>query len=147
MDKATDVYATYVLEKVETAKEKCRDSVVLVEQRVDYSRWVREGFGTADALIIADGTLRVVDLKYDTGIEVSAEDNPQLKCYGLGALELFDDIYDIDTVAFTIYQPRRQNISEWEIPKADLLLWAEEILKPAADLAYKGEGKFSCGAW
>lgn len=147
MDEATDGYAAYVLEKVETAKEKCRDPVVLVEQRVDYSRWVREGFGTADALIIADGTLRVVDLKYGTGIEVSAEDNPQLKCYGLGALELFDGIYDIDTVAFTIYQPRRQNISEWEIPKADLLSWAEKVLKPAADLAYKGEGKFTCGAW
>lgn len=76
MEEATDGYVSYVLEKVEAAKEACSDPVVLVEQRVDYSRWVRQGFGTSDALIIADGTLRIIDLKYGTGIAVSAEDNP-----------------------------------------------------------------------
>jgi hypothetical protein len=86
MEEATDGYVSYVLEKVEAAKEACSDPVVLVEQRVDYSRWVKQGFGTADALIIADGTLRIIDLKYGTGIEVSAEDNPQLKCYSAWSL-------------------------------------------------------------
>lgn len=147
MEEATDGYVSYVLEKVEAAKEVCSDPVVLVEQRVDYSRWVRQGFGTSDALIIADGTLRIIDLKYGTGIAVSAEDNPQLKCYSLGALELFDDIYDIDTVSMTIYQPRRQNVSEWQISKKDLLAWADEVLKPMAELAWDGKGEFSCGPW
>jgi hypothetical protein len=147
MEEATDGYVSYVLEKVEAAKEACSDPVVLVEQRVDYSRWVRQGFGTSDALIIADGTLRIIDLKYGTGIAVSAEDNPQLKCYSLGALELFDGIYDITDVALHIYQPRRANISEWGIPKTDLLTWAAEVLKPAADLAWDGKGEFSCGDW
>lgn len=147
MEEATDGYVSYVLEKVETAKEACSDPVVLVEQRVDYSRWVRQGFGTSDALIIADGTLRIIDLKYGTGIAVSAEDNPQLKCYSLGALDLFDGIYDIDTVSMTIYQPRRQNVSEWQISKKDLLAWADEVLKPTAELAWDGKGEFSCGPW
>ena len=147
MDGATDGYAGYVLEQVEAAKETCADPAVMVEQRVDFSRWVKRGFGTADALVIADGTLHVIDLKYGTGIEVSAEDNPQLKCYALGALELFDGIYDITDVALHIYQPRRANISEWGIPKTDLLTWAAEVLKPAADLAWDGKGEFSCGDW
>ncbi len=147
MEEATDGYVSYVLEKVEAAKEVCSDPVVLVEQRVDYSRWVRQGFGTSDALIIADGTLRIIDLKYGTGIAVSAEDNPQLKCYSLGALKLFDDIYDIDTVSMTIYQPRRQNVSEWQISKKDLLAWADEVLKPMAELAWDGKGEFFCGPW
>jgi hypothetical protein len=140
-------YAAYVIEQVEAAKETCPDPVVLVEQRVDFSRWVKQGFGTADCLIIADGTLRVFDFKYGLGVLVSAEENPQMKCYALGALELFDDIYDIDDVTLHIYQPRRQNVSEWRIPKADLLTWAEEVLKPAADLAWDGKGEFSCGDW
>ena len=147
MEEATDGYVAYVLEKVEAAKEACSDPVVLVEQRVDYSRWVRQGFGTSDALIIADGTLRIIDLKYGTGIAVSAEDNPQLKCYSLGALDLFDGFYDIDTVSMTIYQPRRQNVSEWQISKKDLLAWADEVLKPTAELAWDGKGEFSCGPW
>jgi hypothetical protein len=147
MDEATDGYVSYVLEQVQAAKETCADPTVMVEQRIDFSRWVKQGFGTADALVIADGTLHIIDLKYGTGIEVSAEDNPQLKCYALGALALFDGIYDIDNVALHIYQPRRQNISKWQLPKTDLLTWAEEVLKPAADLAWDGKGNFSCGDW
>ena len=147
MEEATDGYVAYVLEKVEAARQACPDPVVLVEQRVDYSRWVRQGFGTSDAVVIADGTLRIIDLKYGTGIAVSTEDNPQLKCYSLGALELFDDIYDIDSVAMSIYQPRRQNVSEWQISKKDLLAWADEVLKLTAELAWDGKGEFSCGPW
>ena len=147
MNDATDEYVNYVMEQVESAKKTCNDPLVLVEQRVDFSHWVRQGFGTSDALIIADATLHIVDLKYGTGVPVSAEDNSQLKCYGLGALELFDDIYDIDTVALTIFQPRLHNVSEWQISKKDLLKWATEVLKPTADMAYDGKGEFSCGKW
>ncbi|MCH3972847.1 MAG: DUF2800 domain-containing protein [Oscillospiraceae bacterium] len=140
-------YAAYVIEQVEAAKETCPDPVVLVEQRVDFSRWVKQGFGTADCLIIADGTLQVLDFKYGLGVLVSVEENPQMKCYALGALELFDDIYDIEKVSMTIYQPRRDNISTFEISKVDLYKWANKVLKPTADLAFAGDGNFLCGEW
>lgn len=147
MADCADGYAAYVMEQVAEAKERCADPVVLIEQRVDFSRWVEEGFGTADCIIIADGTLQICDYKHDRGVEVSAEENPQRMCYALGALEIFDDIYDIDTVRMTIYQPRRSNISTYEISKDDLYRWADEVLKPAAELAFAGDGNFLCGEW
>jgi hypothetical protein len=147
MEDCATGYAAYILEQVEDAKQTCADPVVLIEQRVDFSRWVEQGFGTADCIVIADGTLRICDYKHGLGILVSAEDNPQMKCYALGALELFDDIYDIDTVSMTIYQPRRQNISTFEISKDELYRWAEEVLKPTAALAFAGDGNYLCGEW
>ncbi|MEI3500118.1 MAG: DUF2800 domain-containing protein [Anaerovoracaceae bacterium] len=140
-------YASYILELVEAAKETCADPVVLIEQRVDFSRWVEQGFGTSDAIIISDGTLHVVDYKHGLGVLVEADNNPQMMCYALGALELFDVIYDIDTVAMTVYQPRRQNVSTFEMPKDDLYRWADEVLKPTAELAFAGDGNFLCGEW
>ena len=140
-------YAAYVLEQAEAAKQSCADPVVLIEQRVDFSRWVEGGFGTADCIIIADGTLRVIDYKHGLGVLVSAEENPQMQCYALGALELFDGIYDIETVGMTIYQPRRDNVSTWEISKDALYRWADEVLKPTAELAFAGDGNYLCGEW
>jgi len=140
-------YAAYILELVEAAKETCADPVVLIEQRVDFSRWVEQGFGTSDAIIISDGTLHVVDYKHGLGVLVEADNNPQMMCYALGALELFDAIYDIDTVAMTVYQPRRQNVSTFEMSKDDLYRWADEVLKPTAELAFAGDGNFLCGEW
>jgi hypothetical protein len=140
-------YAAYILELVEVSKETCADPVVLIEQRVDFSRWVEQGFGTSDAIIISDGTLRVVDYKHGLGVLVEADNNPQMMCYALGALELFDAIYDIDTVAMTVYQPRRQNVSTFEMSKDDLYRWADEVLKPTAELAFAGDGNFLCGEW
>lgn len=147
MEDCAEGYATFIIELVETSKKTCSDPVVLIEQRVDFSRWVEQGFGTADCIIISDGTLRICDYKHGLGVLVSAEDNPQMKCYALGALELFDAIYDIDTVSMTIYQPRRQNISTYELSKADLYQWADDVLKPTADLAFAGDGNFLCGEW
>ena len=140
-------YATYVFEQVEAAKQTCADPVVMIEQRVDFSRWVASGFGTADCLIIADGTLKIIDYKHGRGIMVNATENPQMQCYALGALELFDGIYDIDIVHMTIYQPRRDNISTYELSKDELYHWADEVLKPTADLAFAGDGNFLCGEW
>ena len=108
-------YATFVLEQVEKAKENCADPQVLIEQKLDFSRYVPEGYGHVDCLIIADGTLTVIDYKYGLGIKVSAESNPQMFCYALGGLALFDGIYDIELVHLVIYQPRRENISEYSI--------------------------------
>ncbi len=147
MDDCAASYATYVLEQVELAKQTCADPVVLVEQRVDFSRWVESGFGTSDTIIIADGTMTVCDYKHGRGIMVDAHENSQMMCYGLGALELFDGIYDIDTVRMVIYQPRRDNVSVYTISKSNLLKWADEVLKPTADLAFAGDGNFLCGEW
>ena len=147
MEECTDGYASYVMEQVEIAKQDCKDPVVLIEQRLDYSAYVPEGFGTGDLLIVADKTLTVIDLKYGKGVAVDAEWNPQMMLYGLGALELFDAIYDIDTVRMTIYQPRLESVSTWEISVSDLMEWVETELKPKAQLAIRGEGEFHCGSW
>ena len=140
-------YATYVVELLETAKQTCADPVVLIEQRVDFSRWVPGGFGTGGCICIAEGLLNIVDLKYGAGIEVSAGHNPQMMLYALGALEIFDGIYDIETVRMTIYQPRKSNISIFEMSKDALLEWANTELTQKAQLAYKGQGEFHCGEW
>ena len=140
-------YAAYVLELVEEAKKTCKDPVVLIEQRLDFSSFVKDGFGTGDCVIIADGTLDIVDYKHGKGVEVSAVENPQMMLYALGALELFDGIYDIDTVRMTIFQPRRENVSVCVMAKDDLLQWACNDLTYKAKLAYEGGGEFACGDW
>ena len=121
--------------------------MVLIEQRLDFSKYVEEGFGTGDCVVIADGTLHIVDYKHGQGILVEAEDNSQMKLYALGALELFDGIYDVDRVSMTIYQPRRDNISTHTVFKESLYQWADEILKPTAEIAYAGGGEYNCGEW
>lgn len=145
MEECADGYAEYVTEQLTKIKEICTDPVVLIEQTLDFSKYVTEGFGTGDCIIVADGTLSVIDYKHGIGVLVSAQNNPQMMCYALGALELFDGIYDVDTVSMTIYQPRRENISKTMISKLDLLKWAEEVLAPTAKLAYAGKGEFKAG--
>ena len=147
MEDCATGYAAYVSELLETAKQTCADPVVMIEQRVDFSRWVKEGFGTADCIVIADGVLNICDYKNGQGCLVLAERNPQMMLYALGALEIFDGIYDIDTVRMTIYQPRKSNISVYEMDKADLYEWANSELTQKAQLAYEGQGSFSCGEW
>ena len=145
MEECACSYAEYVLSLVEEAKKSCKDPVVLVEQKLDFSRFVKDGFGTGDCVIIADGTLYIVDYKHGKGVEVSAAENPQMMLYALGALELFDGIYDIDTVQMAIYQPRRENVSVCVMAKDDLLQWAYNDLMAKAKLAYDGEGEFQAG--
>lgn len=146
MADCTDSYAEYVSEQVAKAKERCKDPIVLVEQRLDFSKWVPHGFGTGDTVIVADDVLTIIDLKYGVGILVEAEKNPQMMCYALGALQLFDGIYDINKVSMTIFQPRREHISTYEITKEELLKWADTILAPTAQLAASGDGEFKAGA-
>ena len=145
MADCTDSYQQYVSEQIETAKQFCKDPIVLVEQKLDFSKWVPQGFGTGDCVIVADNVLTVIDFKYGVGVLVEAEQNPQMMCYALGALALFDSIYDIENVVMTIFQPRRDNISIYELSKKELLQWADEILSPAAQLAAKGKGEFKAG--
>jgi hypothetical protein len=147
MEECTESYATYVMEEMAKAKGICSDPVVIIEQKLNFSRYVPEGFGTGDCLIIADGTLSVIDMKYGSGVLVDAVENPQMMCYALGALELFDGIYDIEEAKMTIFQPRRENISTYTLSKEELIKWATEVLTPASELAFKGEGEFACGKW
>ena len=145
MDDCTDSYQQYVIEKLTEIKHICKDPVVLVEQKLDFSKYVPDSFGTADCVIVADDTLTVIDLKYGVGILVDAEQNTQMMLYALGALLMFDGIYDIETVTMTIFQPRRDNVSTFSMRKSELIDWAENVLKPKAELAYKGEGEFKAG--
>lgn len=147
MEECTDGYVSYSMEQIELVKQSCTDPVVLIEQHLDYSAYVPEGFGTGDLLIVSDGMLTVIDLKYGKGVAVDAEQNPQMMLYGLGALELFDAIYDIERVRMTIYQPRLESVSTWEISVEELMKWVSEELIPKAQLAIKGEGEFQCGSW
>ncbi|WP_042395762.1 DUF2800 domain-containing protein [Clostridium saudiense] len=141
----TDIYVSFATELIDEVRTNCKDPVILIEQRLDYSCYVPEGFGTGDLLIVADENLDIVDLKYGRGVAVSAEDNPQMKLYAIGALNLFDSLYDIKKVRMTIVQPRLESISTYEMLTEDLLSWAENELKPRADLAFKGEGEFLSG--
>lgn len=145
MKTCAEEYRNYVMEQVEKAKGYSRDPTVLVEQRLDFSKWVPEGFGTGDCLIVADGLLQVIDYKHGLGVLVDADHNPQMMCYALGALEMFDGLYDFDKVTMTIFQPRKNNISIFEMDKVELLEWAENELAPKAELAFKGEGEMTSG--
>lgn len=147
MDTFTDGYVEFVLEIIEQAKQSCNDPLVLIEQRLNFSKYVPDGFGTGDCLIISDGTLHIIDFKYGQGVLVNAEENPQMKLYALGALELFDGIYDISTISMTIYQPRRENVSTSTVMKESLYQWAKEVLKPKAELAFAGDGNYCPGEW
>ena len=147
MEDCAEWYCSFVMEQVAEAKKRCADPLVLVEQRLDYSRYVGiEGsFGTGDCVIVSDGLLHIIDYKHGLGVLVSAEKNSQLSCYALGALDLFDGIYDITEVSLTIYQPRRENISTYTMSKDELLTWADTVLSPTAKLAYDGKGDFKAG--
>lgn len=147
MDECASNYAAYVMELVAEARKTTDDPIVLIEQKLDYTRFVQEGFGTGDCVIIADGILNIVDYKHGKGVQVSADHNPQMMLYAIGALEIFDAIYDIDTVTMTIFQPRLANISIYTVSKDELLEWAETVLKPTAELAFAGKGEYHCGEW
>ena len=147
MEEHTDAYVEFVSELLEQAKQNCKDPLVQIEQRLDLSEYVPGAFGTADCLIIADGTLHVIDMKYGLGVLVSAEENPQLKCYGIAALSIYENLYDIKEVALSIFQPRRENVSTWTISAEELRNWAENELKPKAQMAFKGEGEYCPGEW
>ena len=146
MEECAEAYCQFVMELVDQLRAESKDTMVSVEQRVDFSAFVPDGFGTADTLIISGNTVCIVDYKHGKGIEVSADRNPQMMCYALGCIQMFDGLYDIDNVRMVIFQPRLANISEFNISKADLLAWAADTLVPAAKLAHAGEGEFCAGA-
>lgn len=145
MEDYVQVYVDTVIERINEARSRTEDATIIIEQRLDFSEWVPEGFGTGDVVIIADGTMEIIDLKYGKGVPVSAVDNPQLRLYALGAVNQFSILYDVERVRMTIVQPRLDNISSDELTVDELLDWAENEVKPKAELADKGEGDFVAG--
>ena len=147
MEEHSDAYVEFVMEQFELAKQSCTDPLILIEQRLDFSCYVPQGFGTGDCIIIGDKKLHIIDFKYGMGVLVDAVGNLQMKLYALGALEIYDSLYDIEEVSMTIFQPRRENVSTWTIRVEDLKAWAEKELKPKAKKAYNGEGEYLPGEW
>jgi len=147
MEECSDDYVAFVMEQYEVSKQVCEDPIVLIEQHLDFSCYVPDGFGTGDCVIVSDDKLHIVDFKYGQGVLVEAENNPQMKLYALGALEIYDALYDIKEVSMTIFQPRRENISTWTISAKELKDWAHNELKPKALMAYNGEGDYLPGEW
>ncbi|MBD3948469.1 DUF2800 domain-containing protein [Tuanshanicoccus lijuaniae] len=146
MEEYTDDYVNFVLEQIERVKQRTKDPIILIEQKLDFSEYVPDGFGTGDCVIVADKMIHVIDLK--TGfLEVPAVDNPQMKLYALGALKLYDALYDIDEVIMTIFQPRKYNISTDSISVKELMEWAETELKEKAEMAFEGKGVVEYGPW
>ncbi|MEG1106892.1 MAG: DUF2800 domain-containing protein [Eubacterium sp.] len=139
-------YVDFVLERYEEAKSASELAVLNVELRLDVGQWAKGSFGTGDAVIVTDGYVQVIDLKYGQGIPVSVDKNPQLMLYGLGAYAAYDFLFDIDQVVVTVYQPRIGNIASLEITKEILLEWADEVVRPQAEKAIKGEGDFVAGS-
>ncbi|MGO4543254.1 DUF2800 domain-containing protein [Paenibacillus sp. 2TAB23] len=140
MEDHVQTYMDVVIERINEARAKTPDATILFEERLDFSPWVPEGFGTGDVVIIADGTLEVIDLKYGKGVPVSAEDNSQLRLYGLGAINGFSFLYDVQNVRMTIVQPRLDSVSTEMLTTEALFKWAEDVVKPGADLAVSGKG-------
>lgn len=146
MQEYCEQYCAFVMEKYYAAVAKTSDAGLYIEQKLDLQSWVPEGFGTGDIGIVADGDLIGIDLKYGKGVKVVADENPQLKIYALGFYERFKFLFAIERVTMIIYQPRIDSITEFTVSVAELLQWAEEELKPKAELAFKGEGEYVAGS-
>lgn len=144
MDRFTDTYVDCISK---VAYSYPTVPYIAVEKQIDYGFIAPKGFGTADCVVLSGTECHVFDLKYGKGVPVSAEDNPQLKLYGLGTINAYKMFYPISKVILHIIQPRLNNFSSWETTTADLMQWAEEIVKPAAKLAYEGIGDFKQGSW
>lgn len=145
MQEHCEQYVTYVMEQYAESKATYGEAQLCIEYRLDISDWAPESFGTGDVGIGSRHKLKVIDYKYGKGVEVSVVDNAQMKVYALGWLREFDPVFDIEVVEMTIYQPRMDNIAVWSISVADLLVWANDVLKPKALLAWAGEGDYVPG--
>lgn len=143
MDGYTDTYVDYIKRLCMSFESQ---PYVVIEKRLDFSHIVPGGFGTGDCVILWGDTLHVVDLKYGKGVPVSAENNPQLRLYALGAVHEYKLLYNIQNVQMHIIQPRLDNISTESLTAAELLQWAETV-KPIADQAAKGVGEYCAGEW
>lgn len=144
MDKTSDLYIEHLKDKAMQFDAK---PSVAAEVRVDFSEYVPEGFGTCDCVMICGDTMHITDYKHGKGVPVSAENNPQMRLYALGALKRYRPVYGdrIKKICMTIDQPRIQSEPDSEtITTDELLSWGEGI-KPIAIKAYMGLGTFCPG--
>lgn len=146
MELYTDDYTEYVYEQYKKAQRYDENAQIFIEQRLDFSCYVPDGFGTGDAVIISKGKIQIIDLKYGQGVLVNAENNSQMMLYALGALKKFGKDYEIKKVKLVIFQPRRENVSVWETTVTQLKKWAEKKLRPRAEMAFKGTGNYQPGS-
>lgn len=144
MQEAVQSYVNICVEKINEARTASPDAQIKVEQRLDFSRWVPEGFGTGDMVMVSDKYFEIVDLKYGKGVPVSAINNSQMRLYALGMYEAFGYLYGADEVRMTIVQPRLDSVSTETISVDDLLTWGEEV-KKKAKIAFAGKGEFCAG--
>ena len=144
MDSTSEAYLDYVKDITMSYTVK---PVILTEKKVDFSRYVPDGFGTADCLILAGDTLHVVDYKHGKGVVVDADHNPQMMLYALGAISELSLLYRFKFVHMTIVQPRVNNISEFTMTADELIEWGEKVVKPKAEAAISGKGEFEAGDW
>lgn len=140
-------YVDYVKDELAASSIDTKDAVLIIEEKVDLRQWIPESFGSCDAIIIADGTMKVMDLKYGKGVPVSAIGNKQLMLYALGAYDKYSIMYDIVNIDLHIVQPRINNINSWSVEADELLNWAENTVIPAAKLAFNGKGQLKAGEW
>ena len=147
MDAEVEKYVEYVLEQHSVAFNEFGYSDLLIEEKIDLTHYIPDGFGTNDSVIIADDVAEVIDLKYGKGVVVYAKENSQLMLYGLGALREHELSYDIETIRLTIVQPRLNHVDSWDISADDLRKWGESIVKPKAKAADLGEGLQQAGPW
>lgn len=147
MDDHTDTYADHVMAELTRTRETSPAAFCSVEERLNFSHIVPDGFGTGDAVIVGDDTLTIVDFKYGKGVKVDAENNPQMSLYALGAIHTYGMIYKIQQVRMVIFQPRLNNISVWETTPQHLDQWAHNVVAPAAKQAAVGEGELTAGEW
>ena len=147
MRRTLEPYVEYVEEEYAEQLKEDPAAQLMTEEHVDLSDYIPEGFGTSDVVILRQGRLHIIDLKYGKGVSVSAEKNPQLRLYALGTLNRFDMLYDIETVVMTIYQPRLDNVSTDELSAGFLYKWGEHVIKPGAEAALKPNAPVHAGDW
>ena len=147
MEQYTDDYCEFIMDEISDLQNNGISPAVFTEVPLDLRRYIPEGTGQSDCVIVSDKCLHVIDLKYGQGIVVNAENNTQLMIYALGSAIHFLGIYDFTTIKMTIFQPRRENYSSWTISLDSLLDWGESVLKPIAETAFSGHGSFQSGSW
>lgn len=142
-----EIYTSYCIEKFNELKANDPLTIMDIEQRLDYSKYAPEGFGTGDCTLIGDSKIEIIDLKFGKGVQVDPKENSQLMLYGLGALEAYGFLYDIKEVTLTVAQVRLGGISSWTISADDLIKWGSEVVVPRARKAFEGKGSTNPGDW
>ena len=147
MEDEVMVYVNYCKAQFAEAKRVDKHARILIEEKLDLTEWIEEGFGTSDCIVISNLGIEVIDLKFGKGKQVYAEENPQLKCYGRGAMKVAERTTSFNKVTLTIVQPRLDHISSWSLSTKELRDWGDEVLKPKAVEAYHGDGAQVPGDW